>query len=342
MPVDFIEGFDRYPTVAGGIGVRGKWIFSQNGSLVAGRVGGQAYEPGGGITLTKNRRPITPTLQHSSFFAFKHSVYTGTSVDPIFELRNSTGVSVVGINYDLNDNIIVYLRGVIVATIPFKGLPNVWKGYSVVWEGHASLGILQVRINGELLVDMTNVNTQFTSGAQLASEICCNCNPTSGVGGQTTFDDIRVDYDTIVPIPEGRVAPKFPDSDISVTWTPLSGPTNALMIDEVTCDSDVTYISSLVEGNIDEYGFGVLGFSPDKIHAVQVTYGARKDDAATRVIGCNLKLGAASSPMNPGFLSTDYEWFEKVFVPADLGETEFDLAMLNSMTVAIEDLGDGA
>lgn len=341
MPVGFIDGFDRYPNVSGGVGVRGMWTGTGGGSLVTGRVGGQGYQCNSSTGTHAIQKPLQASTQYSGFTAFYHSNYTGSVTTNNMSLKNATGIEVFGIAYNADDAMIVSLRGVVVATIPLTLGPAVWHGISWVYENHLTLGKLQVRVNGELLVNIANVNTTFQSGVNQVTEYEIKGKPTSGVGGAAIFDDIRVDYDTLVPIPEGRVAPKFPNSDIVANWTRLSGASNYLMVDEVICDSDVTYNSSTVKNTKDEYGFSALGFNPDKIHAIQVAVAARKDDASTRVIGTKLKSGAAAVVMPLNYLGTDYQWHEKVFVPAEFGETEFTLAMLNAMTVEIEDLGDG-
>ena len=341
MTIAFIDGFDRYPNTGGGVGVRGNWIFASAGTLVAGRVGGQGYQVGASISAQAFQRPLPASTQYSIFFVFKHTNYTGSVTTNNFSLRNSTGIEVIGIGYDANDTMIVRIRGVDVATVPLTLGPDVWYGISVVYENHASLGKLQVRVNGELLVNISNVNTTFQSGTNQVTEINLAAKPTSGVGGSTTFDDVRVDYDTLVPIPEGRNVPKFATGDVVANWSRLSGANNYAMIDEVTCDSDTTYNYSTVKNTKDEYSFGALGFTPDKILAVQVAYAARKDDASTRVVGAKLKWGAFAPAMAPNYLGTDYAWHEKNFVAADFSESEITLAMLNAMTVEIEDLGDG-
>lgn len=341
MTVGFIDGFDRYPDGGGGVGVRGVWIFGAGGALTAGRVGGQAYTVNLSIDPGVFYRPVPASNQYSVFFAFKHDNYIGNVVNNFMSLRNTTDIEVIGLAFDNIDNLIVRVRGVDVATLPLTCGPDVWHGFNVCYEQHASLGKLQIRLNGELLVNLTNINTTFQSGVNAVQALRFSGKPTSGVGGATYFDDIRLDYDTFVAIPEGRVSPKFPNGDLVAGWSRLSGASNYLMVDEVTCDRDTTYNYSTVKNTKDEYQFGVLGFNPDKIHAVQVVYAARKDDASTRVVGCKLKSGAAAPAMDPNYLATDYGWHEKVFVAADFAESEITLAMLNAMTVEFEDLGDG-
>ena len=341
MTIAFIDGFDRYPNTGGGVGVRGNWIYSTAGALVAGRVAGQGYECSGNVTTEAIQRPLPASTQYSVFAAFIHTNYTGSVTTNNLSLRNSTGIEAVGIAYDSNDAMLVSIRGVVVATVPLTLGPNVWFGLSLVYENHLTLGKVQVRVNGELLVNIANVNTTFQSGANQVTELELKGKPTSGVGGSVTWDDVRVDYDTLTPIPEGRVAPKFPTADVAAGWTRLSGAANFEMVDEVTCDSDVTYNYSTVKNTKDEYGFGALGFNPDKILAVQVAYAARKDDASTRVVGAKLKWAAFAPAMTPNYLSTDYTWHEKNFVASEFGEPEITLAMLNAFTVEFEDLGDG-
>jgi hypothetical protein len=58
---------------------------------------------------------------------------------------------------------------------------------------------------------------------------------------------------------------------------------------------------------------GDLPFTPDSIHAVQVTMCARKDDAATREVRCRVKSGAASANGAPLALTASYVYYRDIF-----------------------------
>ena len=342
MPTDFFDGFDDYPGVStAGVGLGAVWTLPNGsdwlGIASPGRVGGQCVNLGASAIRAIQHR-LVATTQISHFFAWKFGSYGGTSEQLIYSVRNSTNVENIGLYHDsTGHNLIVKIRGVIVATIANTVPDNTWIGFSVVCELHATLGKLQVRVNGELIVDISNVNTTFATGAADPYWVYF----WFPNGRATYVDDVRCDYDTLVPIAEGRSVQKLPNADVSVMWSPLSGASNYLMIDEATCDSNTTYVVSSVKNNLDQIGFAGLGFNPDKIHLVQLSVAARKDDAATRVIGLAVNDGTSDYSAGNVFTGSDYQWSRKMFTPADFSLAEIDLAFLDSLTAKYEDLGDG-
>src|SRR5262245_27001658 len=81
---------------------------------------------------------------------------------------------------------------------------------------------------------------------------------------------------------------------------------------------------------------GNLGFTPDTVHAVQVTMVARKDDAEARQLRTKLKSGTTTADGATQGMATSYLPY------GDLYETDPDTAMawtpsgVNAMQVGIE------
>jgi hypothetical protein len=73
-------------------------------------------------------------------------------------------------------------------------------------------------------------------------------------------------------------------------------------------------------GDLDLYEVGDLPFTPESIHAVQVTMCARKDDAATREVRSKVKSGATSADGAVHAMAAIYQYFR------DIHETDPDTA----------------
>ena len=66
-------------------------------------------------------------------------------------------------------------------------------------------------------------------------------------------------------------------------------------------------------GDLDLYEVGDLPFTPDSIHAVQVSMCARKDDAATREVRSKVKSGATTASGAPHALTANYVYYRDIF-----------------------------
>ena len=78
-----------------------------------------------------------------------------------------------------------------------------------------------------------------------------------------------------------------------------------------TVNGDTDYIASGTVGDLDLYEVGDLPFTPDSIHAVQVTMCARKDDAATREVRSKVKSGAATA--SGATHAASYVYYQDIF-----------------------------
>lgn len=306
--IEILDGFEDYPGVStAGVGLASYWnaIGAGGISLVTGRVGGQA------VRMTQQSvqmfRVLEAANEKSWFFAFNTGGSWGsvTTDYKICELTNGSNVHIsIRINY-LRELIVIGGDGAELVRVADMIHTNTWYSLSVAWKGSTSTGTLQIRVNGELVVDMTNANTQHSSSP--------NANRVYFFGGNNiqtemyfTYDDVRVDTETTTPIAEGRYAIVTYDADDSVQFTPLSGSDNYLMIDDPTCDQDTTYNASNTVGHRDVFTVNALPFDPDRIMAIQLTLIARKEDVATRRVKSILISDSTEVDGDDMYLSTDY------------------------------------
>lgn len=312
MTIGVIDGFDHYPdTSTLGIGLFSTWIQAGGDRtyLTTGRVGGQAIRYNDDYHNPKVYHDLPVSDEISVFFGVipKTQFISTTNQFIRFCANNAYAEFHFGLRIGVTGALeILNYNSVVIHTEPNFFTLNSWLSMSVVAKIHASAGMLQIRRNGELVVDMANIDLKNPSYATVTGVLL-------GWASHFDFDDFRYDYDTLVPIPEGRSIQTTVNADVEADWTRLSGGSNYLMVDEMTCDDDTTYNSTSTIDARDLFSLAGLGFNPDAIHAVQLIYAARKDDVATRVVQSVLKSDSEEVLGALNYLTTDYTWSGHIF-----------------------------
>lgn len=136
---------------------------------------------------------------------------------------------------------------------------------------HVSDGVVQIKINGTLVLDLSGVNT---GGADITKIRW-------GSASNGTYRDNLYISDQF----EGELISILskPSSDDSVQFTPSTGTDNYAMVDETGEDGDSTYVYSGTVGHKDVYGFSDVpaGYV---VKGVSVVTTARKSDSGVRTL----------------------------------------------------------
>jgi hypothetical protein len=224
--------------------------------------------------------------------------------------------------------------GTSIATFDNAIISNTWHSISMAGEIHDSLGWLKVWIDGDLIVDLSNIDTKNAAGANVDRIMF------SGTPGfsdaENRFDDFRHDNGTTTQIPEGRFATLPLAADDAVQFTRLSGATNYEMIDDATCDEDTTYNSSNTVGHVDRFSYSAIPFNPDNIMAVMVSMCARKEDVATRRVRSFILSDATQVDFDDNFLSTNYTWDRHILELDPDGDVPWTKAALTALKAGYE------
>jgi len=208
-----------------------------------------------------------------------------------------------------------------------------------------SNGTAIVRINGQVVLSLSSVNTS-PNGDNVADML-----QLFGPGG-TSFvyvDDLYVTDNTGVAANQsflgdvkiGLIMPAS-SGDFS-QWTPISGSTNYLMVNEVPPDGDATYVDAVMPGGgsgpTDTYFFQTV--SPGLvILAIQTNIMARKDDVGNRALSLVTRFGGANSVADPTgrFVNETYIDYlnqqdvnpltSAQWTPADLNNAQFGYQLI--------------
>lgn len=304
MDTRFIEGFDPYASVAGVLGVEGRWIVSNTTgmSLVAGRFGGQAIRSTGAGAATAAIEGGA-LVQGAAGFALQPQAASGTG--RVFTLETSGGQAQITLAIDALGRVLAYkgatsggvFLGASTALLTF----NVWYYIEVEFRIDNPAGHVRVFANGAPILSFTG-DTLAVVGEPNISRIGI----LGSASSPATIDDVYVTEKT-TRYGEARVQTLRPADDTATKgFAPNSGATNYSRVNELLIDGDTSYVSSSTVGAEDLYTLDDLDATPENIFAVQVRVVARKDDAATRAIKAEIKSGATLTLGSDFFLSSSY------------------------------------
>jgi hypothetical protein len=340
MSLLFIEGFDFYQNLSASTGVAARWtINSTSGaSLVSGRFAGQAFRHSGSTQRFIQRAiPATSTLAMG--LAIK--IEDASAVDanrPLITFLNASGTQ-CGVGINSSGQLIAFNGGIgtVLGTgseVAFQD--NVWYYLEVEVFVHDSTGSIVAYLDGDEALSVTGADTRQQTGDDITLVRLFGAAATSANPHLMNWDDIYVNNDG-TRLGPSRVDTLRPTADnADADWTPSAGADHYAVVDETTINGDTDYVSAATAGDLDLYEMGNLGFTPDTVHAVQVTMVARKDDAEARQVRTKLRSGTTTADGTTQGMATSYLPY------GDLYETDPDTAMawtpsaVNAMQVGIE------
>jgi hypothetical protein len=212
---------------------------------------------------------------------------------------------------------------------------NVWYYLEVEVFVHDSTGSIVAYLDGDAALSVTGADTRQQTGDDITLVRLFGAAATSANPHLMNWDDIYVNDGT-------RLGPSRLDTlrptagTAEAGWPPRAGADHYAAVDETTINGDTDYVSAATPGDLDLYEMGNLGFTPDTVHAVQITMVARKDDAEARQVRTKLKSGTTTADGITQGIATSYLPY------GDLYETDPDTAMawtlggVNAMQVGIE------
>jgi len=155
-----------------------------------------------------------------------------------------------------------------------------WYQVQIYLKRHATAGIVTVKVDGVMVINLTNQNTGATDIGIIVLQ-------TLGVLS-SHYDNLWIfntlgTHSNTWPTGRIKVQPLLPSTDGTYTdWIPNSGSDHYSRVSEAQADDDTTYNSTIMSGNKDSYEIGALSGSPAQIHGVIVTAIARKTDVNSK------------------------------------------------------------
>jgi hypothetical protein len=181
----------------------------------------------------------------------------------------------------------------------------VWNFIEIKVYSHASAGTVEVRLNEDVILDVSGVNTARYAGG--CTELHYYQNDSNGYYVDDWFwlDDTGTYNNDFLG--DRRIETLRPNGDASVQFTRSGGSNNFEMVDDdPDQDGDSTYNESGVVGYKDRLDIESLSVTPDSIAAVQTVVTSRKTGAGTANQKVGVYSGTTESLSAAKGQSTDY------------------------------------
>jgi len=336
MAVVLMEGFDHLSSTQ--VSLKG-WNYDQ-GSMVAGRFGGQAISSSGTLTGFGKGLPGSYTTAVCGF-AFKNN--QAASANSQFAFRNgaaSGGTVVVAMRFVTSGpNTVLGLYNaagtqLALGTTPYLGL-STWVYAEIKVVVSATVGTVELRLNGASTAECsaTGVNTGALDITSVSWQWVN--------GGVHYLDDIYV-VDTSGSAPtntwlgDSRVETLYPSSNgTNTAWTGVYTDVD----DPAVFDNDTTYISSATPNDLETYGMTNLSMATGTVFAVQTNLVARKDDAGLRTIAPVIRTGGTNyAGTTTAALGSSYLGYTQLYDRQDPVAADWSVTTVNGMEVGVKEV----
>jgi hypothetical protein len=177
---------------------------------------------------------------------------------------------------------------------------------------HATLGTVEVRVNGQSVLTIINGNTGGSYGAIAFGKQGTN-NDSPGMW----WDDLVI-WDTTGArcndfLGDRRCFTSFPTADTAeADWAPSTGVNGYACIDEVP-PSDVDYVEAATAGDISEYDKTTVTIDTNDVAAAVVFARAAKTDAGVSTFRLGLHSASFVTNSDEIFPGTGYTFYERIF-----------------------------
>lgn len=320
MALKILDGFDQYGNVSG---LLTRWVTSNpTGSLAlaTGRFGA-----GTGLAVEINRNAGQGNLVRDlpgNFtelylgFAFKANSLGDGDRSVLYIVKGDEVVQ-IGLAFDTSGHLIAY-RGTALETVLGTSTEvitqDVWCAIEMHVVCHPSAGVVQVKLDGTQVLNLTGVNTQ-RSGVNTNLNQLLMFGHNSG-GGTKQWDDLWV-ADTSGGVNDSwlgdmRVKTVYPTgTGAADLWTPSSG-ASWECVDDVPPDGDASYVSDDTVGERATWALANIA-TDDVVHGIEVVCQARKDDATAREIATVIRTGGTNYDGSAAALTTSYAYYGTLY-----------------------------
>lgn len=319
MAILLIDSFDHYDDSTEM--QRKGWTISSWSFTFAqgGRFSGYSIAPSANdLTPGRETVAIHPLPNTSDFLYFGVAVYLDSTIYPKFVGFMDSGSYQCGIKIN-TDRTLSIMRGsyggtVLYTTTTFISLTT-WTHISFEVLIHNSVGTAKLWINGELICDLSGLDTQATSNAYANQVVLYGQNRAQSIK-EIYFDDLYVGDDsgsvnTSCPT-EARIVSLYPTSSGTYAEWSHTGTTYAWQaVDDSFPDDNTSYIYSNVSGTRATFTFGDLDVDVDNVYAIQLVDYGRKDDADVRATKFMMGLpsGTFYNLGTGSYMGSDYQYF---------------------------------
>jgi len=273
-------------------------------------------------------------------FAFKPDTFWGGG-DNLFEVREG-GITHLSIRRSTvnRDIYLMHGNGTWLAASQYGASPlYVWQYLEIKTRIHDTLGFVEVRLNGQTIINLTNIDTRNGGSGYFntlyfgssSGPICAVIDDlyvcdTTGTANNDFLGDVRVVK--LLPSANGSVN----------NFIPSAG-SNFQCVDELLNDGDTTTVTSSVAGDIDLYQVSDLTVTPSNIYGVQLESIARKTDTNIASFRNKMKIGNHIENDSEKFLALDHIPYDSPIYDLDPStSTPWTKEKIDSLEIGVERL----
>lgn len=198
----------------------------------------------------------------------------------------------------------------------------------------STTGSYTLKCNNYTEATATNVDT-INSANSYANKFEILNTATSGAA--VIFDDVYAESNDFLGMP--RIYRISPSSDSSVAFTPSSGGSNYLMVDETgTHDGDSTYVYANVTGIKDLYGYGDLALTSGTVKGIVLNFIAKKLETYPISLTPIVKISSTEYTKTAQALSVTYDNYQTIWDTNPATSTNWTYAEIDALIVGYSSL----
>lgn len=292
---DGYEAFTVAQMSAAGYAMAG----TQN-AIAAGRLGGSAWRVGQNSSGVKTLPAGYTTIYCGWAMRIDGSfAWAGSNT---IQLRTAAGAIVVALRFAGTGLITAHnSAGTVLGTSTFAVTLGAWFYIEVKVIVSATVGVVEVKVNGATEINATGLNLG-TTAIQQWGQAAPNTGGPLHYADDLWFDDAAFLGDcrveTIYPTGNGTTSNMVGSDGNSID--------NYLLVDDANPNDDTDYVSSSTVGDKDTYQMGNLTATSGTVYAVVPKLWVRKDDAGARSAASVIRLSATEVDSASVPLSTTY------------------------------------
>lgn len=204
---------------------------------------------------------------------------------------------------------------------------------------HDTLGTVELRLNGEVILNLSNVDTRNHTTDANCYGIIFGCSQNLKWSDIIIMDSVDgtatqgAAYNDIIPPVRVSTLPVTGAGNYS-QFTPSAG-SNYQNVDDASPDSDTTYNESSTVGHIDTFAFTDAPAGA-AIKAIQVCSDVRLTDAASRTIRSKWRISAVDYSGTSLYVPPAYNGVREIFGKSPATGNPWGVAEVNSAEVGYE------
>lgn len=282
------------------------------------RTGTYSYKyNGGGNAIMRRIFGADKSTVGFGFAIYLNTLPVSSTIVCLGEFRNNANTAVCGLWLTSTGQLQIRTgnsTGAIQGTSAPVIVATAWQHIEIKTTFHSSTGAVEIRVNGQTVLNLSNKNTDTPAGgnaAQVAIYTQSSACPDFYIDDMYAWDtsgDYNNDF-----IGDKKVYTLWPSADTSVAdWVPDSGGVGYSRINEAT-PNDSSYITAAAASDVSDFAVDNLPSNIAAIVAVQTCTRMLKTDAGSSQVQVSLVSNGANVDGTDRTITTNATYYKDVF-----------------------------